>query len=92
MKVSGKGRSPQHLEMDGKENVLKPIRNSTSIDSSDGEVSFSHPEPEKKPDPSIWENPDLPLIGQILRDLNSHPVVVLGHDKLPDEEARKYLT
>ena len=81
-KCSGKGRKT-NLEYDKKSDRLGEVLEAAS---SDEEVSVR-----SEPRVMALENPDLILIGQIMSDLNSHPVVVLGNDKLPEDTVRKCL-
>ena len=99
MKVSGKHINKSSakseaklLEYDKKQETLHHIALSRS-ETSDEEISFST-DPDPSPDEEtqrLLGNPDLGLIGQIMCDLNSHPVVVLGKDKLPEGPVISYM-
>jgi len=75
--------------MEEDKNISEPAKVEEDF-SSDNEVSFKKQEDPKQAEADVPEMDEVKLMAQILCDLNSDPVVILGHDRLTDEEVKLF--
>ena len=63
----------------------------TAVSDDDQEVSFKkNPFYEKTGADRLAESDEVKLLAQVVSDLNSHPVVILGHDRLTEDEVKLF--